>query len=105
VRSGKGGAQPGGIDPPEVVLGPVHEGDRDLLAISTDEFGVGIHVAGGVGVPGLRADRGHQLDRLIAEVATRPGQHHNPGKRILYHPELRLAAYHLAKSVTSKVGP
>jgi hypothetical protein len=38
-------------------------------------------------------------------VATLPGQHHDPGKRILHHPELRLAAYHLAKSVTSKVGP
>jgi hypothetical protein len=38
-------------------------------------------------------------------VATLPGQHHDPGRRILQHPELRLAVYHLAKSVTSKVGP
>ena len=78
MRPGQGSAQPDRVDPPEVVLGPIDEGDRHLVGVTPEQLRIGIHVAGGVGGAGLRADGGDHLDRLLTQVTALASEHHDP---------------------------
>jgi hypothetical protein len=66
------------IDSPEVMLPAVDEGNRHLIAVLSLELRITIDVALFVGVSGLSADSLDDLNHLFAQMATWPGQHHNP---------------------------
>ena len=70
--SGEGGAQAGGVDPPEVVLPAVDEGHRDLLAVAgARRLGVGGDVDLVVGLAQLGADLLDHRAGVVAQVAAR----------------------------------
>ena len=67
--SGEGAAQALLVDPPEVVLAAVDEGDRDLLAVGVHQLGRGGDVDLVVRRADLGADPLDDLAGVVAQVA------------------------------------
>lgn len=78
----EGGPEPIWVDPPEVVLTPVDERHRDLIAVAAAEVGVGVDVGDLEEVAGLGADLGHHLDGLVTQVTARAAEDAYPGGHV-----------------------
>src|SRR6266511_252322 len=70
--------EPGRVDPPEVVLLTVDEGDRDLLAVQPEQLRVAGDVDLGPADAELLADRVDDLRGVLAQMAAGLGVHGDP---------------------------
>src|SRR4051794_37956525 len=77
--SAEGGAETRGVDPPVVVLAPVDEGDRHLVAEAAFEVGRAGDGHLGVRLPQLCADVLDDGARVVAQVAPGTGVEQDAG--------------------------